>query len=306
LIRRAEMSSIGERKRRNGGITELTTTAADGTTVRALDEGRGPVILILHPGMETGTRYGKVSRLLSDRFRVVRLHRRQYRLDLKEDPKVGSPCTVGQEVEHVLAIVREVGAPVVLYGHSSGGPVALEALVASPSSFSGAVIYEPASVIGPPGGLHLCGDALPRDGDVGEGLKRARAALVDGKPGKALGIFFALVASSPRWVADLVGPVSALFPAYRRLIPCQIDDLEAMERLGVRLDAYSEIRVPTVILDGDRSPAFIREIVAAVCRAMPAAEHVVLRGQGHTAHVSAPGQVALAIAGLAARVVDQA
>jgi hypothetical protein len=33
----------------------LTTTAADGTTVRAFDEGQGPVILILHPGMDTGT-----------------------------------------------------------------------------------------------------------------------------------------------------------------------------------------------------------------------------------------------------------
>lgn len=46
----------------------LTTTAADGTTVRALDEGQGPVILILHPGMETGTRYQKVAAILARAF----------------------------------------------------------------------------------------------------------------------------------------------------------------------------------------------------------------------------------------------
>jgi pimeloyl-ACP methyl ester carboxylesterase len=126
----------------------LTTTAADGTTVRALDEGQGPVILILHPGMETGTRYQKVAAILARRFRVVRLHRRQYRLDLKRDALLGDPCTVAQEVEHVLALVDLIDGPLLIYGHSSGGPVALESLLAAPSSFAGGVIYEPASVIG--------------------------------------------------------------------------------------------------------------------------------------------------------------
>jgi len=273
----------------------LTAIAADGTSVRALDEGQGSVILILHPGMETGTRYQKVAAMLSARFRVIRLHRRQYRLDLKEDPKLGSPCTVAQEVEHVLAIVRDVGGPVVIYGHSSGGPVALEALMASPSSFVGGVIYEPASVIGQPGALHLAYEAIPRNGDVGEGLKRARAALADGKPGKALAIFTRIAAGWPRWAAYPAGELTALLPAYRRLIPCQIDDLEAMERLGVRLDAYSTIEVPTVVLGGDRSPAPLHETVAAVSQAIPCARRLVLHGQGHAAHVRAPGQVAGAI-----------
>jgi hypothetical protein len=52
----------------------LTTTAADGTGVRALAGGQGPVILILHPGMEAGTRYQRVAALLSERFPAVRLH----------------------------------------------------------------------------------------------------------------------------------------------------------------------------------------------------------------------------------------
>jgi hypothetical protein len=76
-------------RNRGGGDVFLTAVAADGTTVRARDEGRGPAILILHPGMETGTRYKKVARILEDRFRVIRLHRRQYRLDLKRDPIIG-------------------------------------------------------------------------------------------------------------------------------------------------------------------------------------------------------------------------
>ena len=58
----------------------ITTTSADGTAVLAADEGRGPAVLVLHPGSDDGRTWGKVAGLLAARFRVVRLHRRQYRL----------------------------------------------------------------------------------------------------------------------------------------------------------------------------------------------------------------------------------
>ena len=77
-----------------------------------------------------------------------------------------------------------------------------------------------------------------------------------------------------------------------RSSPCQIDDLEAMERLGTRLDAYSGISVPTVIVGGDRSPWPLQQIVRAVAHAIPGAQQVVVHGQGHDAHVRAPEQLA--------------
>ena len=49
------------------------------------------------------------------------------------------------------------------------------------------------------------------------------------------------------------------------------------------------------MLGGDRAPIHIKEMLAAVSQAVPSAEHVVLRGQGHAAHVTAPEQVARAI-----------
>jgi pimeloyl-ACP methyl ester carboxylesterase len=266
-------------------------TAADGTTVRAHDEGEGPVVLMLHPGMETGTRYKKVAQILSKRFRVIRLHRRQYRLDLKKDSKVGSTCTAAQEVEHVLAVVRAVGAPVLLYGHSSGGTIALEALVTSPASFMGGVIYEPALVTGAPGSLHLTGDAIPSNGELGEGVRQAREALAAGKPGKAMGIFIRISAGLPEWISNLAGELTALFPVYRSLIACQIDDLEVMERLGSRLDVYSKIPVPVALVGGERSPAHVKEIFTTVAGALPSAERVVLHGQGHNGHVRDPQQL---------------
>jgi len=47
-----------------------------------IDEGRGRAILVLHGGMGDETSWSRVTDLLRDRFRVVRLTRRQYELDV--------------------------------------------------------------------------------------------------------------------------------------------------------------------------------------------------------------------------------
>jgi pimeloyl-ACP methyl ester carboxylesterase len=294
-------------EKRRGGAGEnnlLIATAADGSSVRAEVEGEGRAILILHPGMDTGKSYAQVAARLRSRYRVIRLHRRQYRLDLKTDPSRGSPCTVSDEVEHVLAIVKLVGRPILLFGHSSGGPVALEALVASQSSFAGGMIYEPASVIQSGSGLHLAGDRIEHNGEVGEGLRRARQALASDRPGRAIGIFTQIAAGWPSIFANAGGALTALVPAYRRLIPCQIDDLEAMERLGVRLDAYSQLNLPVAMVCGERSPDSNKEMAAAVADALPRVERITLRRQGHACHIQDPDQLAGVIERFADRVFD--
>jgi hypothetical protein len=52
----------------------------------------------------------------------------------------------------------------------------------------------------------------------------------------------------------LVGMFVANDRRMRALAPRQIDDAAAINQLGVRLDAYARIEVPTVLLGGDRSP----------------------------------------------------
>ncbi|MET1074824.1 MAG: alpha/beta hydrolase [Umezawaea sp.] len=264
-------------------------TSADGTDVRVHDEGSGPVVVLLGPGLDDGTRDRRLAGLLARRFRVIRPHRRQYRTDLKTDLVNGSPCTVADEVEDVLAIVRSVGGPVVLYGHSDGGVVALEALVASPSSFAGAVVFEPAAATGEPVG--------------GEVLARARKALAAGRPGRAMAIFFEGSVGLPRWQARAAGAAVALVPKYRGLVPGQLDSLEALDRLGVRTDVYARVRVPTVLLGGDRSPARLAGWVDAIAAVMPNAERVVLPGADHGADLKHPDVVAAIVEGLADRVL---
>jgi pimeloyl-ACP methyl ester carboxylesterase len=250
-----------------------TITSADGTDVRVYDEGRGPAVLIIGPGLDDGTRTRKLASILATRVRVIRLHRRQYRMDLRTH----GPCSIADEVDDVLAVAAAVGEPLIIYGHSSGGVVALEAIAASPQAFAGTVIFEPAAVTG-----------LPLAGENGEVITRARAAIAAGKPGTALTIFIRGAVGLPSWQARLAGMLTALVPRYRTLVPAQIDDLEALDRLGVRLDTYAQVTVPTLLLGGDRSPAHLAERLNAIEHVMPQAEKFVMHKRDHGADLKAP------------------
>ena len=224
----------------------ITLTAADGTDVRAFDEGHGPVILVVHPGFDDGKSWGKVAARLSGRFRVVRIVRRQYRLD-RPAPV---PYSIAREAGDVLALAADIGEPMVIVGHSSGGVVALEALAAAPAAtFAGAVLYEPPVAIGPPPGGEAPAEQAradqargaegPGSGAAGgktpggEPLDLARAAVAAGQPGRAMQIFVRDVVGMPASQAWLIRPLTAVIPRMRSLAPRQITDLEG---LGPRLD----------------------------------------------------------------------
>jgi pimeloyl-ACP methyl ester carboxylesterase len=264
----------------------ITTTSADGTSVRAVEQGQGPAIVIVHPGLDDGRSWDRVAARPADRFRVVRPHRRRYRLDI-----AAPPCSIAQEAEDVVAVAEAVGGPVVLVGHSSGAVVALEALVASPATFAGAVLYEPPIVTGAPlgGGTHA--------------VERAQAAVAAGRPGRAMAIFLRDIVGLPPLFARLAGMALAVDRRMRAFVPRQIDDAAAINQLGVRLHAYADVDLPVVLLGGDRSPAHLGERLDALAAVLPAAERVMLHGQGHDAHRSAPEEVARVIETLAGKVL---
>jgi pimeloyl-ACP methyl ester carboxylesterase len=242
----------------------------------AVDEGIGTPILVLHGGMGDRTTWKPVTDLLNQRFRTVRLHRRQYRLDLD-----GPPVTMAQEVEHVSAIAAGLDRPL-LVGHSSGAVLALEALVAEPATFSGAVLYEPPLRIGP-----LLGGAAQQE---------ARKALDAGKPGRAFTIFLRDIVRIAPWMAYAAGLAIGRSRDMAARVPRQLDDNDAIDALGVRLDAYSKIDVPVLLMGGDKSPRHLTERLDTLEQALPRSRRVVLHGQGHMAEHKAPDRVARAIA----------
>jgi hypothetical protein len=69
----------------------ITAVSADGTDVRAFDEGSGPVILVVHPGNDDGTSWQKVAAAMPHAERVL-LARRDHSAHL----------TAPGEVAHVI------------------------------------------------------------------------------------------------------------------------------------------------------------------------------------------------------------
>ncbi|MBE2999189.1 alpha/beta hydrolase [Nocardiopsis sp. HNM0947] len=256
-------------------MTERIATAADGSDIRGFDEGEGPPVIVLHPGMDDGTSWDRVSARLAPRFRVVRLHRRTYRTDLHVDPR-GS---LGQEADDVAAAARALGGRAVLVGHSSGAVVALEAMAASPSSFAGAVLYEPPA---PVEGIPLGGEAL----------RRAEAELARGRTGRAITIFMRDIVRYPGWPARVFGLMVGAVPYLRPRARRQLVDCEAMDRAGVRTAEYSGIGVPVLFLLGQRSPSHLHRRTEALRGAIPGARVSVLPGQGHMANRLRPARVA--------------
>ena len=119
----------------------LTGESADGCPVAAVDEGTGPVTVIISgAGLDDGGGYARLAAQLGDTCRVLRLIRRQYRADVER----WRPVEIADEASDVVALARAADGPCYLFGHSAGGAVALEAALAAPECFDAIALYEPA------------------------------------------------------------------------------------------------------------------------------------------------------------------
>ena len=100
----------------------------------------------------------------------------------------------------------------------------------------------------------------------------------------------------PAPLAWLAGLLVGRHPEYRQRVVRQLDDNDALDQSGVRLDQYARLEMPALLLGGDRSPRHLAERLDALERVLPCSRRLVLRGQGHNAERRAPERVARAVA----------
>jgi len=266
-------------------MPELHATPADGgPAVTALDDGRGPALLVVHPGGNDATSWTTVTRLLAPDFRVVRIRRRIY-IPGATIPPTHSMAT---EAADILAIAALLAPPILLVGHSSGAIAALEAALRSPSTFAAMLLYEP---------------PLPTRSPIGgAGQQRARAALAAGDPAEAARIHLLDVVQMPAPIIDNLFAASAARAVFAANAPAQLADTDAIDALGVGITRYRTLDLPTTLVEGDLSPGHLRERLSDLAATLPNARLITLHGQGHIAHVMAPALLADAIRDAAARI----
>ena len=151
----------------------MRRTSADGTPIAFTRAGHGPPLILIdgalcHRG--AGPNRGLAKRLAQD-FTVLTYDRRG-----RGESGDTAPYAVEREVEDIAAVVETVGAPVHLYGISSGGMLALEAAARLASDVAKLVLYEIPFVVDesrPPVGAEVAArlDALVAAGRRGAAVK---------------------------------------------------------------------------------------------------------------------------------------
>jgi pimeloyl-ACP methyl ester carboxylesterase len=237
---------------------ENTVASKDGTLISFVDEGRGRPLVLIHGGSGQAAHWAEAARALTGAFRVIRVERRLY-------GKSGipqSPHSIGREVEDVAAVCSYLGEPVMLFGHSSGGIVALEYALRHSSTLAGLALYEPPVAVTEPLG--------------GAALVRAKQALARGKPGKAAAIHLRDIVriSLPLFCLARLPPFWKTIRAWARE---QIADTEAIEALGIGVERYSTIEIPVLLIGGTRSPGHLQDRLKALSVPIPRSEIALLK-----------------------------
>ena len=117
-----------------------TITGSTGTTVSYSVAGSGPPLVLVHGAFsDHETNWAFVAPLMQQQFSVYAMARRGRGAT---DATVGH--TLEDEARDVADVVRSIGVPVYLLGHSYGAHCALLAAAQQPDSVQKLVLYEPA------------------------------------------------------------------------------------------------------------------------------------------------------------------
>jgi pimeloyl-ACP methyl ester carboxylesterase len=192
---------------------------------------------------------------------------------------------IAAHVEVARAVLARERGPVVLFGHSMGGLIALRTALAMPD-IAAVAVYEPVAFGVLDRMVEPEASAAAWDRRIAEVL----IAKVDAGEQEVGVRTFVEAWNEVAWEA-LPEPVRrglvAAAPRLRREVAAvTLDDAPA----GI----YTAIRVPVLILRGDRSPAAVRLIAERLHAGLPGSRLETLPGLGHMGPVLAPDAVAAA------------
>lgn len=250
--------------------------AVEGGEVRVWEAGAGPGVLVVGGALREAHDYFRLGEGLLSRHRVVVLERRG---------RPGSaPLTptheLSIEVDDLVAVQQSTGARLV-FGHSFGGLVALEALARHPARFDGAVLYEP--------GVSVNGAIST------SWLPRYRALLSAGARRRAFAWFIqssgqapAFTAALPFWYLTLVLAVvlrGAPWRSMNRLLEANAREHELVGAHGeLPLTRLSTITAPLLLVGGERSPRWMTHLpFEALTAVVPHAHSTHIPKAGHLA-----------------------
>jgi pimeloyl-ACP methyl ester carboxylesterase len=239
-----------------------TTLSADGTPIVFQQSGTGPVLVLVVGAFCDRSTTAQLAALLADSFTVVEYDRRG-----RGSSGDAAEYSIQDEVDDLAAVIAATGGSALVYGHSSGAALALEA-AARGVPITGLAVYEPPYTADE--------DGTGRSDDL---LEQVRGRIDAGDPDGAAALFLGSVGAPPEVVAMMQqGPGWAHM---RALAPPLVYDLTLSNGGEVPSERLATIGVPALALSGGDSPEWAARAGAAVAAAVPGARHLVVDGQTH-------------------------
>jgi pimeloyl-ACP methyl ester carboxylesterase len=243
-----------------------TLKSADGTSITFESTGNGPPLILVggafcdRTAAVSGT---PLAALLAHRFTVFSYDRRG-----RGDSGDTLPHALEREVEDLAALITAAGGAAAVFGNSSGGLLALDA-AARGLSIPKLAVYEPPVIL----------DA-GRARAFEDLAKQLDEAVAENRRADAVELYFTKVMQVP---APAVAQMrkAPMWAGLAHLAHTLSYDLLITARGPLRLGQVPAIRAATLVMEGGASPAWMREAIQTLARAIPGARHRTLEGQTH-------------------------
>src|SRR3954453_1439527 len=242
----------------------------DGTEIAYDRVGDGPALVLVGAAWNDRMSAAPLAQLLADDFTVYTYDRRG-----RGDSGDTAPYAVEREIEDLTAVIDAAGGSAFAFGVSSGAALALEATAA------GAPISKPA-MFEPPYIVDQTRPPIPDD--YVEHLDQLAA---EGKRNELLRYFMTAAVGMPPKMAEQMA-ASPMAQAMEPLAHTVSYDGRVMLRGSMKGEPlprrYTDtVTVPTLVMDGGASPAWMRNAARALNALLPDVQYRTLEGQDHAA-----------------------
>lgn len=252
-----------------------TVTSKDGTTIAFETSGSGPPIILVASALSDRSDAKKLAALLALHFTVINYDRRG-----RGASGDTAPYSVEREVEDIAALVQAAGDTAFLFGSSSGAALALEA-AARGVAVQKLALFEPPFVVDasdprPPADFASHVDELI--------AADRRAEAVTYFMTKGIGMPAAFV-----WLMRLMPPMWSNLKAMAPTIAYDVAVMgDKQQGNPLRGDLWDSVTVPTLVMNGSKSPPHLRRAATGLVEVLPNARYRTVAGVNHGAVVTAP------------------
>lgn len=241
-----------------------TVTSADGTPIAFDRTGAGTPVVLIGGAFNDRTTVAALAATLAPDFTVLAYDRRG-----RGDSGAGAVYSVEREVEDLAAVIDHVGGSAAVFGHSSGAVLGLEA-AARGVAMTSLAVYEPPYVVD---------DSRPKP--AADLFDRVRALIADGDRDTAVELFLVEGTATPAEIVKGMrdAPVWGWFTGLAHTLPYDLALCGPGNVLPA--DRLAKISVPTLVMDGGESDAWMRAGTRAVADTITDARYVTVEGQDH-------------------------